>query len=263
MTEILGYIAVSIMGLVLGLLGGGGAILTVPILVYIFGLDVVQATTSSLFIVSLAAFVASIKFGIRKEIDYKIVLFFALPSFLGIYLARSVVLPFLPDVIFSFATFDISKADIILISFALLMVSASYAMLKKKKETVSIKISPSKIRVVIQGVLVGFITGFVGAGGGFLIIPVLTNLIGLRMRMAIGTSLLIIGINSIFGFSISYLGGSEVHWMLQISIVAIAIVGSLIGSHFSNQFDENKLKRSFGYLILLLGSLIILNKVLN
>lgn len=259
---ILGYLATLLMGVTLGLLGGGGSILIVPILVYLFRVDPVSATTSSLFIVGSTALIASIQFMKKREVAFKSGSQFALASFVGIYFSRSLLLPNIPDRIISNKSFELNRSDLILITFAVLMLSASIAMLKGRKTSGSLVRPASAIKAALNGVAVGVATGFVGAGGGFLIIPALVNLLGLNMRVAIGTSLLIISANSLFGFGVSYLQNTSVDWTLLLTLLSIAVIGSLIGTSFSSRVSEQNLKKWFGRFIMAVGSLIIIERLL-
>ena len=202
--EILGYFASIFMGLSLGLIGGGGSILTVPILVYLFGTNPITATAYSLFIVGTTALVGGLSYLKKKEVDLKTGFLFAVPSFVGVYLTRAYVVPALPDPVFQLGTLVFSKALLIMLVFAVLMVAASVSMIRQKKATDK-KTELSKtariLLIGLEGFVVGGVTGFVGAGGGFLIIPALVILVGMPMKMAVGTSLFIIATKSLIGFT--------------------------------------------------------------
>lgn len=259
---IVGYLATVLMGVTLGLLGGGGSILIVPILVYLFQVEPIAATTSSLFIVGSTALITSIQYIKRKEVSFKSGAQFAAASFVGIYISRSLLLPNMPNSIISTESFELSSSDLILISFALLMLSAAFAMLKKRKITKVDAHPAAGFKTALQGVAVGLATGFVGAGGGFLILPALVNLVGLNMRMAVGTSLLIIAANSLFGFGVSLSQHPQIDWMFQLTLLFLAVVGSLIGARFSSKVSEQSLKKGFGRFVLVVGSLIIIERLI-
>ena len=233
--EIFGYLAAIVMGISLGLIGGGGSILTVPILVYLFKQDPLIATTGSLFIVGSTASVGAILNARKKLIDFKTGVLFAVPSFIGVFAARHFILPSIPDHIVSWGALTLTKPLLVVMGlFGIIMVLSSRAMIRSGRESNS----PTKensdsgntrfIAVVWQGLLVGITTGFVGAGGGFLIIPALVLLVRLPMKMAVGTSLAIIAANSIFGFTIS-IGDQYFDWPLLIKITAIGIFGIAVG----------------------------------
>lgn len=262
--EIFGYIAAIFMGLSLGLIGGGGSILTVPILVYLFGIEPVLSTAYSLFIVGLTALVGGIFYLRRGEVDLKTGMIFAIPSFLGVYLTRAYVVPSLPDPVFTVAEHAISKPLLIMAVFAMLMVAASYSMIKSKKVTAapSQMSLPKRVALIgLEGLVVGGVTGFVGAGGGFLIIPALVLLVGLPMKIAVGTSLFIIAVKSLIGFTGDLQHHVAIDWNLLLIVSGIAIVGLLVGMKFSKKVSEAALKKGFGIFVLLMGSFILIDQL--
>ena len=264
--EIFGYLSAILMGISLGMIGGGGSILTVPILVYFFQQNAMVATTGSLFFVGITALVGAAISSFRGLVEYKTGVLFALPSFAGVFFARKFILPAIPDSFSVLGQIAISKSLLILVCFSLLMILASRAMIKSGKTPTT---EPSKsnrqkgiISIGIKGFLVGCTTGFVGAGGGFLIIPALVLLIGLPMKMAVGTSLAIITANSLFGFSVS-LTEINIDWHLLLTIAALGIFGLILGTQISGRFDEANLKKYFGYFVLAVGSLIFSDQLLK
>lgn len=262
MLETIGYLLSLLMGVSLGLIGGGGSILTVPILVYFFSQEAQTATTGSLLIVGITSFVGAVQRYLNKEIDFKVGLTFAIPSFLGVLVTRKVLLASIPN---SFLLFDqilVTKSLLILSSFALLMILASRAMIRSgAKHEINKSSSAHGIRSIgLKGFFVGCITGFVGAGGGFIIVPALVILLHLPMRKAIGTSLAIIAANSIFGFIISFKSQSLNFQNLGI-IAFLGIMGLFFGSHFSTRVPEKRLKIGFGYFVLFIGLLIMFEQI--
>ncbi len=259
----LGYFASVLMGLSLGLIGGGGSILTVPILVYLFGLSPSTATGYSLFIVGLTALVGSVSYIRQGSIDFKTGLTFAIPSFIGVFASRAYLLPNLPESILTFGSFTLTKDLLIMLVFAALMLAASTTMIRKKKPKAAIQISDSARLSLIaaEGLIIGGITGFVGAGGGFLIIPALVILAGLSMHKAVGTSLMIIAIKSLFGFLGDFKSAQVIDWTLLFSLSLIAVVGIIIGSILSKKIPEAKLKAAFGWFVLIMGSIILLEQL--
>jgi uncharacterized protein len=231
--ELLGYIASIFMGLSLGMIGGGGSILTVPILVYLFGIEPVLATAYSLFIVGLTAMFGGFGYLKKGEVDLKTGFIFAVPSFIGVYLTRRFVVPSLPDPVFSLGAVEISKSLLIMLVFALLMLTASVSMIKTKKPETkpNVPLAPAKKfgLISLEGLLVGGVTGFVGAGGGFLIIPALVLLVGMPMKIAVGTSLFIIAAKSLIGFVGDLQGAAVIDWKLMLTVAAIAVVGLYLG----------------------------------
>lgn len=259
--ELAGYLASIFMGVTIGLLGGGGSILTVPILVYLFSVPPIEATTSSLFIVGSTALVTSGQYAVKRQLDVKTALIFSLPSLVGIFVSRNLVLPAIPNQIVGPLGVVIEKGALVLSAFAVLMIVAALSMIKKKTQSTTTG-NRSVVAIGAYGTAVGFITGFVGAGGGFLIIPVLVNFLKLPMRIAVGTSLIIIALNSLFGFSVSFLvQASSVNWPLQLTVLGLALVGSVIGTRFAGRIDERKLKIAFGWFVLLAGSAILLERL--
>lgn len=262
--EILGYIASIFMGLSLGMIGGGGSILTVPILVYLFGVDPVLSTAYSLFIVGLTALVGGAFYLKRGEVDLKTAMIFAVPSFVGVYLTRAFVMPNLPDPVFSIGEHTISKALLIMAIFAVLMVAASVSMIRSKGKPKTASDMSLKARIsliALEGLLVGGVTGFVGAGGGFLIIPALVLLVGLPMKLAVGSSLFIIAAKSLLGFVGDLQQGTVIDWTLLLSVAGIAVVGLFIGMKLSKKVSETALKKGFGVFVLLMGTFILIDQI--
>jgi uncharacterized membrane protein YfcA len=263
--EIYGYIASIFMGLSLGMIGGGGSILTVPILVYLFAINPILATAYSLFIVGLTALVGG-GFYLRKgEVDLKIGFIFAVPSFVGVYLTRAFVVPQLPDPVFSIGSHVVSKPLLVMLVFAVLMVVASISMIKNKKTTVEPKKEISSVNkfllISIEGLVVGGITGFVGAGGGFLIIPALVLLVGMPMKIAVGTSLFIIAAKSLIGFIGDVQHQATIDWKLLLTVSGIAIMGLFVGMSLSKKISEKTLKKGFGYFVLVMGTFILIDQI--
>lgn len=261
--EIWGYLAAIIMGLILGMIGGGGSILTVPILVYLFSIDPLQATSYSLFVVGLTAMVGGYSYFKKGEVDLKTGFIFAAPSFLGVYLTRLYIVPAIPDPVFSIGSIVLKKALLIMMVFSVLMVFASFSMIKNKKELSRKKADHlfGKIILVLQGFAVGCVTGFVGVGGGFLIIPALVVLVGMPLKLAVGTSLVIIATNSLFGFVGTLKHPEQVHWQLLLMVSVMAIGGLFVGMRFSKKIPEKTLKKGFGYFVLVMGTLILLDQI--
>lgn len=262
--EIVGYIASIFMGLSLGLIGGGGSILTVPILVYLFGVDPVLSTAYSLFIVGLTALVGGAFYLKRGEVDLKTAMIFAVPSFIGVYLTRAFVMPNLPDPVFSIGAHTISKALLIMAIFAVLMVAASVSMMRSKSKPKTAADMSLKARIAliaVEGLLVGGVTGFVGAGGGFLIIPALVLLVGLPMKLAVGSSLFIIAAKSLLGFIGDLQQGTPIDWTLLLSVAGIAVIGLFIGMKLSKRVSEAALKKGFGVFVLLMGTFILIDQI--
>ena len=259
--EILGYLVSVLIGVLLGMVGSGGSILTVPVLVYLMGVDPLLATTSSLFIVGVTSLTGGIRSYIKKQIDFRAVTEFGIPSIFSIFLTRNYLLPALPDTIFRIGNLVISKGIFLMLIFAILMLAAAVTMILTQ-EKFSSKADTEAERqqkvglLVFLGLFVGVITGLLGAGGGFMIIPALVLFLKLPMQKAVGTSLLIISINSLFGFLFS-LKQFEYNWTLLIIFTGLAIVGIFIGSRLAEKISSAALKKGFGWFVLLMGLYII------
>lgn len=253
--ETLGFIASFVMGIILGLMGGGGSILTVPIMVYLFGFSPTMATGHSLFVVGLTALIGSVLYIRKGDVDFKTGLFFAAPSVIGVNVSRGLIIPKIPEILFSINGFSLTKEILIMATFAALMIAASYSMIKKKSERKPMEAQPLMrvALIALEGLVVGLIAGFVGAGGGFLIIPALVLLAGLSMRVAVGTSLMIIALQSLLGFAGDVSRGIVVDWSLLVIVATIAAIGIIVGSAIAHKINEQVLKTAFGWFVLVMG----------
>lgn len=261
--EIFGYIASVLIGVSLGLIGGGGSIFTVPVLVYLLGIDVFLATEYSLFIVGISSAIGSISYFKSGLVDIKTALVFGIPSVLSIFLTRHFLLPIIPDDIFRMGNFVLTKNTFLLLIFAGLMLVASYKMIRKNNKLATQTADSQSNNIFLaagEGSVVGFLTGLVGAGGGFMIIPALVNLLKMPMKIAVGTSLVIISFNSLIGF-VSSEGHHKIDWMFLGSISVLAIIGIFIGTQLSKKINGEKLKPAFGWFILVMGVYIILKEI--
>ncbi len=257
--EIMGYAASLLIGLSLGLIGGGGSILTMPVLVYLFRISPLLATSYSLFIVgavSLFGFIGHFK---QKLVDMRVGLLFGSSSIATVYLTRHFLISRLPAVLFTIGNVELHTSLVTMILFALLMIVAAAAMIFSKGQRASQPDTGKKrpLWLVVYGAAVGLITGLLGAGGGFLLIPALIFFARLPMKMAVGTSLMIITLNSFFGV-ISDLGYFHFDWWLLIRIVVIAFSGLIAGMYLSRFIPSWKLKKGFGWFVLVMGIYILL-----
>lgn len=262
--EIVGYLGAVLMGLSLGLIGGGGSILTVPILVYLFAIDAVLATAYSLFIVGLTSFVGSFSHIQQKNVDFQTALVFGVPSIIAVFITRLYLVPLIPNEIIQINSFVLTKPLALLLLFAIIMLLASYSMIRKTKEkldTENDKIEYNYPLILLEGSIVGIITGLVGAGGGFLIIPALVLLAKLPMKQAIGTSLLIIAAKSLIGFLGDVGGEVNIDWNFLFVFSSIAVGGILAGSYLSKFVSDQKLKPIFGWFVLFMGVGIICKEI--
>ncbi len=259
--EFLGYVASVLVGLVLGMLGGGGSILSIPILVYLFQVEPVLASAYSLFIVGITSFVGAVPKYREHLVNLKTGIVFGIPSILAIFSTRKWIVPSIPDVLFQTESFTLTKRILVLGLFALLMVLASFSMIRKRKENSSDNKRFRTFLVLVEGTLIGFLTGLVGAGGGFLIIPALVLLTGLNFKTAVGTSLFIIAINSLIGFLGDVLT-QKIDWSFLLVITGLAIVGILIGNVLSTKVEATKLRKAFGWLTLVMGVFILVKELI-
>jgi uncharacterized membrane protein YfcA len=263
MLEIIGYIAAIGMGLSLGLIGGGGSILTVPILVYLFHIDPVLATAYSLFIVGATSLFGSFSHIKLGNIHWRTAFVFGIPSIISVFLTRMYLVPAIPNPIFTVAGHEVSKATGLLVLFAVIMLAASYSMIRKQKKATEVDIDEVKYNyplILAEGAIVGVVTGLVGAGGGFLIIPALVLLAKLPMKKAVGTSLMIIAAKSLIGFMGDLRGDEVIDWKFMLIFTAIAVVGIFTGSYLSSKISNDKLKPVFGWFVLVMGVYILLKE---
>ena len=257
--DIIGYFASILVGVVLGLLGGGGSILSIPILVYLFGVEPVMASAYSLFIVGATSFVGAIPKYREQLVNLRTGILFGIPSIIAIFSTRKWVVPAIPEVVFEAGGFMMTKRGLLLGLFALLMVLASVSLIRKRKEPTSNSHRFRTFAVIIEGLLIGLLTGLVGAGGGFLIIPALVFLTGLPFKTAVGTSLFIIAINSLIGFLGDLLNYS-IDWSFLLTITSLAIAGILAGNFLSRRILSFYLRKAFGWFTLLIGALILIKE---
>lgn len=258
MDLVLGYFGALIVGLTLGLLGGGGSILTVPILVYLLALNPVTATAYSLFVVGTTSLIGSIRNLAKRMIDVTVAIVFAIPAFIAVYLTRRFLVPAIPEELFSINEFTLTKDLGIMLFFALIMLFASISMIKgRKSDSGTEKKVKLKIPlIVLEGAVVGVLTGVVGAGGGFLIIPALVLFANLPMKGAVATSLLIIAAKSLIGF-IGDVQNLDIDWPFLLTFTGISIVGIFIGIYLNKFINEKRLKKAFGWFVLVMGVYII------
>jgi len=258
LAEVFAFLAVLLTGVILGLIGAGGAILTVPILVYLFGIQAELATAYSLFIVGLTALVGAVLMNRAGLVDFRTVILFAPSSVLGVYLVRYYGLPAIPDLIVIGQFFELTKNTLIMVVFALLMLATSYSMIGGKYDPKPAQQVGVDLRllltVFIEGLVVGAITGFVGAGGGFLMVPALVMLVGLRMKVAVGTSLSIVSIKSLLGLGGDIQRGVALDWYFLFGLSVVAILGIFLGMRLARNFSGAKLKPAFGYFVLVMGA---------
>jgi uncharacterized membrane protein YfcA len=266
MLEVIGYVSALLIGISLGLIGGGGSILTVPVLVYLLSISPVMATAYSLFIVGASSLVGGVRYAMKGLVDFKTALFFGIPSIIAVYTTRRFIVPAISDEIVSVGEWVMTKDMMLMVLFSVLMLVASVGMIRKKKES---KTTEQKNRagwitnlvVLGEGFVVGTLTGLVGAGGGFLIIPALVLIAGLDMKMAVGTSLIIIATKSLIGF-LGDISNYTIDWGFLMIFSALAIIGIFLGSFLASKIDGKRLKSGFGWFVLVMGAFILLKELL-
>lgn len=256
--DYLGYALGALTGLCLGALGGGGAILTIPILVYVFGKNPVVASSQSLFIVGATALLSSRKYFSSGMVRIKEALIFVVPSSIGVILSRRVILPHIPEVI-HIGLLELQKGDLLMFLFAVFMLAAAVAMVKKPDLSRVKERSPYYVGAI--ALVVGALAGLFGAGGGFMIVPALVLLVGIPAREAIGTSLFIVFIQSMSGFIFDE--NSSQDWVFLGIFTTITSVFAIIGSEISSKVSEIKLRYSFAIFVALIGSGILVKSLLD
>ncbi|MBU3677392.1 MAG: sulfite exporter TauE/SafE family protein [Chitinophagaceae bacterium] len=265
--EIIAFILAGLVGVSLGLIGSGGSILTMPILVYILGVNPVLATAYSLFIVGSTALVGGIQNAMNKLVDFKTLFIFGIPSIIAVYVTRSYIMPIIPDPVLSIGSFALSKPMALMLLFAVIMIMASLSMIRtpKSSNTNIDENAPLQYNypmILLEGTVVGVLTGLVGAGGGFLIIPALVLLAKMPMKKAVGTSLFIIAAKSLIGFVGDLQGHETIDWMLLGGFTFFAVLGIFVGIYLSKRVPAAGLKKGFGWFVLVMGIYIIIKETL-
>lgn len=255
-TQILGYIGALIVGLVLGLIGGGGSILTVPLLVYFLGYNPIVASAYSLFVVGTSSMVGTYQKFKKGLVDFKTGLAFTFPSFISVYLTRRYLVPNIPEVLFSLNNYEVTNDMAIMIFFSIIMLLAAFSMIKNRKIDDQNYHRQPYYKTFIQGIVIGTVTGIIGAGGGFLYVPALVLWANIPMKKAVGTSLIIVTINSLIGF-LGDVQTLEIEWAFLLTFTLISIIGIVIGVFLSKFISAKKLKKSFGYFVLIMAIYII------
>lgn len=260
--ETIGYLSSALIGISLGLIGGGGSILTVPVMVYLFGVNPLLATSYSLFIVGSTSMVGAYKNFKNGLINVNTAMLFGASSIITVFITRKFIITAIPEHLFVIGKLEVTAGIMTMILFAILMLLAAIAMIRKQKAK-SIPTQPVQLnlfKLLVYGVGIGLATGILGAGGGFLLIPALVLLVGLPMKEAVGTSLLIIALNSLIGFAVD-LGHFNIDWIFLLKVTLIAMAGMLIGVQMSRHIDHKKLKTGFGWFVLLMGSYILIKEL--
>lgn len=263
MENVAGYLATGLIGISLGLIGGGGSIITIPVLVYLFHIEPTIATLYSLFIVGTTSLVGGIRSAVNRMVDFRSAILFAIPSTIAVCVTRHYLLPHIPDNLFAVASFIVTKNIAIMIFFSIIMLFAALRMIREKQSILHENVThrTNYLFILLLGFAVGIVTGIVGAGGGFLIIPALVLLSGLTMKQAVGTSLLIIAINSIAGFMGDLSLIKEVNFPFILFISGLAIAGVFLGSYLSRFVEGARLKSGFGWFALTMAIYILIKEI--
>ncbi|MBL7887261.1 MAG: sulfite exporter TauE/SafE family protein [Flavobacterium sp.] len=261
-SHLIGYILSVFVGITLGLIGSGGSILSVPILTYVMGVEPVLATAYSLFVVGTTALFGGIQKAKQKLVDFKKVVLFGIPTLIAVFLTRKIIVPAIPEIVLSTSNFTLHKSVLIMVVFAIVMITASVRMIKPLKNTNVIDDQKTNyLAIFAQGLFIGLVAGFVGAGGGFLIIPALLFLAKTPMKMAVGTSLFIVSVQSLIGFMGDIRSDQPIDWNLILTFTASSVIGIFIGSWLSKKIEGEKLKTAFGWFVLMMGIYIITNEI--
>jgi uncharacterized membrane protein YfcA len=261
-SHIIGYVLAVFVGITLGLIGSGGSILSVPILVYIMGIEPILATAYSLFVVGTTALIGGMQKAKQKLVDFKKVVLFGVPTVLAVFVTRKLLVPTIPEIVFSTPSFTLHKSVLIMVVFAIVMIAASVRMIKPTTEKITTATKLNYAAIFLQGLFIGLVAGFVGAGGGFLIIPALLFLAKTPMKMAVGTSLFIVSVQSLIGFMGDIRPEQNINWNLLFIFTACSIVGVFIGGYLSRKIAGEQLKTSFGWFVLVMGIYIIVKETL-
>ncbi|MCK6606042.1 MAG: sulfite exporter TauE/SafE family protein [Ignavibacteriaceae bacterium] len=250
---ILSYIFALMVGVVLGLLGAGGSILAIPILRYGAGLDPVTATAYSMFVVGMTALAGSAGFLKEKKINYRAVLIFSLISIPFVWLTRQYFIYLIPEKVFEIQGMMVGRNLIIMTIFGVAMIAASVSMIKGSAPDESLQNEAVPyLKLVVTAVILGLFTGIVGAGGGFMIVPALVLILKIPVKDAIGTSLLIIAVNTLIGFT-GNIGKVEIDWAFLIPFALVMIAGTVPGIYLNKKIPAKKIKPVFGWFLLAMG----------
>ena len=264
--ELIGYCCAILVGVSLGIFGSGGSILTVPIMVYLMNINPVDATGYSLFVVGLTSAVGGANYVQKKMVHFKTALIFGIPSILSVFLTRMFLIPLIPDIIFSTASYILTKKMFIMFIFSALMVIVAYTMIRKKEYNQALTEVTNEYnyyKLISIGVVSGCVTGFLGVGGGFIIIPALFLYANIPLKISVGTSLLIIAFNSLSGFTELLMEKHDaLNFRFLLGFTFFSLVGIGLGYKLLIKLNSAQLKVMFGWFILLMGICVFLKELL-
>lgn len=268
MLLLLSYLLALLIGLSIGIMGSGGAILAVPILYYVSGFTMQEASVYSLFVVGASSLVGAVRSWMNALVNWHAVLFFGIPSVLSVYLTRLFIVPILPDPLIENTFMKVPLEMALLVLFAVLMVLAARSMLLNKNASVQgeldFKAKNASVQVIAFGLLVGTLTAILGAGGGFLIIPALVIFLRMPMKEAVGTSMFIVAMNALNGFvGTLYNGQIKIDYSFLLLFTSMAFIGLFVGMFWAKQLKPEKLKRAFAFFVLGMGLFIIAQQVVK
>ena len=260
--EFIGFFGAFLTGIVIGLFGGGGSILAVPIFVYLFKLNPVIATSYSMFVVGSSAAIGTLINLKKKLVEYNTALIFTLPALVSVFLTRRFVIPNIPDVLLSFESFDMTKEMGLMLFFSSIIMLSSVLMMKKTKTEPTTNTTSKKSYglLIFIGLGIGVLTGLVGAGGGFIIVPALVLFARLTIKQAVATSLIIITFNSLIGFS-SDLSILKIEWDFLMLFTALSILGIFVCTYISNYERESTLKTNSARFLIVMAAVIIFKEL--
>lgn len=259
--HIIGYLGAVLVGFVLGLMGGGGALISIPILVYLFHIEVSVATSYSLFLIAITASSGAYH-NIRKNlVDYNAALYYGIPSVISVFAVRRWVMPNLPKVIFTIGNFPVSKSLFILVVLVIVMVMAAYKMIvSNDAELDKTEHKINHFRLSFFAVLIGSFLGLVGGGGGFLMVPALIYFANVHLKKAVGTALVLVAVNSFIGFLGDLSSHIQIDWALFATFLFFSIGGVFIGHYMVAYTQGNKMKKYFGYFLLVVAAFIVIKE---
>ncbi|MFX0557635.1 sulfite exporter TauE/SafE family protein [Maribacter sp. CXY002] len=252
--EIFGYMGALSVGLVLGLMGSGGSIITIPILTYIFQISPITTTAYSLFVVGTSSTIGVLSNWKKGLVDYRIAIVFSVPAFIAVYIVRKYLIPIIPIEIVTIKEFVVTRDTGIMVLFAIIMLLSSLSMILKKRLPIN---GHNTYRlnypiIIVAGLTIGLLTGIVGIGGGFLIIPTLVLFMKIPMKKAVATSLFIISIKSLIGFT-GDIGNLVINWRFLLGFTLISTLGICLGIYISNYIKGEHLKKYFGCMVLIIS----------
>lgn len=252
--QIFGYFGALLVGVVLGLMGSGGSLMAIPIFTYLFHISPVTTTAYSLFVVGTSASIGALRNWNKGLIDFRIAIVFAIPAFIAVFIVRKYLLPIIPLELFTIFDLVVTKDMAVMVFLAIIMLFSAISMIWKRKlpKGGHHSIGFNYKLIVLQGISIGLITGAVGIGGGFLIIPTLVLLVKLPMKKAVATSLFIIAIKSLIGF-MGDLGHMEINWQFLLGFTMVSTLGIFVGMYLSSFIKGEKLKKSFGWVVMVLA----------